>query len=94
MRLSLVEGNRELKEMRLADDDIGEGITSRSVTPAGVKGVRESAKCQAPSGRRIAMRMSSPGLCLYRGPFDPECGPPAPNGVICVAGWSLWINVP
>lgn len=43
--------------------EIGEGTTSISDTPEGVNGVRESAKCHAPSGRRIAMRMSCPGVC-------------------------------
>ena len=65
--LALLEGNRELewKEGKLAVDlvDMGDGMTSISDTPAGVKGVRESVKCHAPSGRRMAMRMSSPGLC-------------------------------
>lgn len=36
--------------------------TSISFTPAGVKGVSESPKCQAPSGRRKAIRMFSPGV--------------------------------
>lgn len=58
-----VGGNRELKEIRLVAEEMGEGTTSISLTPIGVKGVRESAKCQAPSGLRNAMRMSSPGLC-------------------------------
>jgi hypothetical protein len=65
--LALFEGNRELewKESKLTEDleDMGDGVTSISDTPAGVKGVRESVKCHAPSGRRMAMRMSSPGLC-------------------------------
>jgi len=63
VRLLFVAGKRELKETRLVEDDIGEGVTSISLTPTGVNGVRESAKCQAPSGRRTAIRMSSPGLC-------------------------------
>ena len=65
--LALLEGNRELewKESKLAVNraDMGDGVTSISDTPMGVKGVRESVKCHAPSGRRMAMRMSSPGLC-------------------------------
>ena len=65
--LALLEENRERewKEGKLAVDlvDMGDGVTSISDTPTGVKGVRESVKCHAPSGRRMAMRMSSPGLC-------------------------------
>ena len=65
--LALFERYRELewKESKLTEDlvDMGDGATSISDTPTGVKGVRESVKCHAPSGRRIAMRMSSPGLC-------------------------------
>lgn len=58
-----VGGNRELNEIRLVAEETGEGTTSISLTPIGVKGVRESAKCQAPSGLRNAIRISSPGLC-------------------------------
>ena len=65
--LALAEGYREVewKENKLAVDleDMGDGVTSISDTPEGVKGVRESVKCHAPSGRRMAIRMSSPGLC-------------------------------
>ena len=39
----------------------GMGVFSRSETPTGRKGVRESVKCHAPSGRRWAIRMSLPG---------------------------------
>lgn len=89
--LALFERYRELEwESKLTDDleDMGDGATSISDTPAGVKGVRESVKCHAPSGRRIAMRMSSPGLCLNLGKFAPEFGPIEPNGVMFAAGWS------
>ena len=44
-------------------DEEGEGNTSISDMPEGVNGVPESAKCHAPSGRRMAMRMSEPGVC-------------------------------
>ena len=44
-------------------DEEGEGSTSISDTPEGVNGVLESAKCHAPSGRRMAIRMSEPGVC-------------------------------
>lgn len=44
-------------------DEEGEGRTSMSDTPEGVKGVLESVKCHAPSGRRTAIRMSEPGVC-------------------------------
>jgi len=78
--------SRALEEKKPAVEDTGEGTTSISLTPAGVNGVRESVKCHAPSGRRIAMRMSSPGLYLKRGTLPPAFGPTAPNGVMLAAG--------
>lgn len=50
LMLSLVSG-----------ETAGTTSLSSSPTPAGVKGVRGSAKSHAPSGRRRAMRISSPG---------------------------------
>jgi hypothetical protein len=76
--------------------------------PEGVKGVRASVKCQAPSGRRIAIRISSPGVCSIRtywshrqnkkedilnfGPVEPKRE--SPNGAISAAGWSPCRTVP
>jgi hypothetical protein len=48
----------EEEDMMLAEEDFNDGTLSRSLTPEGVKGVRESVKCQAPSGRRTAIRIS------------------------------------
>ena len=63
----LLEGNHEVeqKESKLAVDlvDMGDGVMSISDMLVDVKGVQELVKCHALSGRQMAIRTSSPGLC-------------------------------